>query len=118
VAQAVIKALESEKSLGKTYNISGAAAVTYNQLVETICQLLSRKVVKVHIPSGICVSALRLLERFTRRLPIKAEQIQRLNEDKSFDYSEAASDFNYRPISLAEGLHKELKEMGLIPSIR
>jgi hypothetical protein len=47
------------------------------------------------------------------RLPIKAEQVMRLNEDKAFDYGQAANDFGYEPLSFEEGITLEIKEMGL-----
>jgi len=59
------------------------------------------------------VAGLAALERLPVRLPIKAEQIRRLNEDKAFDYQNAARDFGYRPRSLADGLRQELEEMRL-----
>jgi nucleoside-diphosphate-sugar epimerase len=114
VAKGVVQALESDRTIGNTYNISGASPVTYNELVETVCRLMSNRVVKVHIPTRLCVIGLRFLERFTQRFPIKAEQIQRLNEDKVFDYSAAARDFDYCPRAVTEGIAQELKEMGLL----
>jgi hypothetical protein len=50
--------------------------------------------------------------RFVRFvLPIKAEQVQRLNEDKVFDHRDAAEDFGYRPRTFREGIQLEIEEM-------
>jgi len=114
LATAVVKALESVHAIGKTYNISGAAPVTYNELIDTVCYLMARRVMKIHVPSSLFVAPLSAFERITKRLPIKAEQIQRLNEDKAFDYAAAARDFDYQPRSLAEGITDELREMRLL----
>lgn len=114
VARAIVQALSTNNSIGKTYNISGAAPVTYNELLDTICGLMDRRVSKIHLPAGPVVGILRSIERFTRRLPVKAEQIQRLNENKSFDHAAATRDFGYRPLTIVEGLTEELKEMGLL----
>lgn len=113
VAAAIIQALESEATMGQTYNISGAAPVTYNELIDIVCASMNRRVLKVHLPTGPVVSLLDALERLHIRLPIRAEQIRRLNEDKAFDHERAAKDFDYRPRSVAEGVRLELQEMNL-----
>jgi hypothetical protein len=68
----------------------------------------------MHLPALPVVVGLSWLERLHLRLPIKAEQISRLNEDKAFDYSAATEDFGYSPRSFAEGMHAELLSMGLV----
>jgi nucleoside-diphosphate-sugar epimerase len=113
VAAAVVQSLESESAIGQTYNISGAAPVTYNHLIDTVCRLMGRKVRKIHIPAAPVVVGLAALERLPVRLPIKAEQIQRLNEHKAFDYQAAARDFGYQPSSFAKGIRRELQELGM-----
>jgi uncharacterized protein YbjT (DUF2867 family) len=116
LALAIVLALKSETAIGKTYEISGEAPVTYNALIETTSRLLGRKVHKIHIPAGPVASALAMLERLHLPLPVKAEQIRRLNEDKAFSYEAAAKDLGYRPHSLADGLRRELEEMRLTPA--
>jgi len=113
VASAIVQALGCDTAIGKIYSISGKAAVTYNELIDTICSLLERKVRKVYIPATPVLSVLRLLEAFSVKLPIKAEQIERLNEDKAFDYTPAQQDFGYQPISLLAALQLQLGEMRL-----
>jgi nucleoside-diphosphate-sugar epimerase len=113
VAAAVVQSLAAPQTVGKSYNLPGAIPLTYNQIVDTVCELLRRRVRKFHIPATPVVAALAALERLSLRLPIKTEQILRLNEHKSFDFTEAAQDFDYQPRSFAEGIHLELAEMGL-----
>ena len=113
VAAAVVQSLESHAAIGETYNISGGAVVTYNELIDAVCSLLRRKVYKIHIPAMPVVVALRALERISLRLPITSEQIQRLNEDKAFDHHDATRDFGYAPMTLVQGLSRELEDMGL-----
>jgi nucleoside-diphosphate-sugar epimerase len=113
VAEAVVRAIESADTLNKAYNVAGATVLSFDQVVDTICGLLRRSVRKVHVPWVPLVSFLSILERLSIRLPIKAEQILRLNEDKAFDYSAAGRDFGYQPRSFAEGIRLELAAMGL-----
>ena len=114
VAKALVDALMTERTIGKSYNIAGAKAVTFNEVIDTICQLLGRRVLKVHhIPASPVVKGLSAAERLGLELPIKAEQILRLNENKAFDCNEAAKDFGYSPRSFFDGITIELREMGI-----
>ena len=114
VAAAVVQALMSGKTVRKSYNLSGAMPLTFDQIIDSVCHVLKRKVVKVHLPSGPVVLGLRVMERLWARLPITAEQVLRLNEHKSFDYSAAAEDFGYEPRSFSEGIYLELQEMRVV----
>jgi uncharacterized protein YbjT (DUF2867 family) len=113
VAAAIGQALSSERAIDKAYNIAGAAPLTFNELVDTAAAALGRRVFKVHVPLTPFVRALALAERYTRRMPIKSEQLLRLDEDKAFSYEEAARDLGYRPRSFADGVRLEIEEMGL-----
>ena len=112
VAQAVVDCLFSDRTAGNAYNIPGATALSYNQVIDTIAGLMGRNTLKIHFPLNPVVSVMQALERVGRHLPVKAEQIRRLNEDKAFDFSEASTDFGYSPRSFAEGIRIELAEMG------
>jgi uncharacterized protein YbjT (DUF2867 family) len=113
VASAIVDSLLVQSTVNKAYNIAGREPLTYNQLVDTICALLRRKVLRVHLPASSTVLLLSTIEKiFT--LPIKAEQIKRLSEDKVFDYIDAQNDFAFYPRPFEDGLKLELQEMNLI----
>ena len=111
VARAVVDALGADGTAGRAYNIAGAAPLTFNEIIDTIAGLLGRRVRKVHLPARPLVAALRAVERTPLRLPIRAEQILRLNEDKAFDYAEAARDFGFTSRPFAEGIAQEIREL-------
>ena len=113
VANAVVQSLATSRTVGRSYSVSGAQPLTFNQIVDTICELLGRNVRTVHLSLAPVVAALTALEHLPLPLPIKAEQALRLNENKAFDFVEAARDFGYQPRSFAEGISLELEEMGL-----
>ena len=113
LAWAAAACLREPKTIGKIYNLSGAAPLTYRQVIETVNRELGRRVRMLPLPSGPIVSMLRTFERLGLPAPIKSEQVQRLNEDKAFDFEEAARDFGYRPRGFQEGIRLQLREMGL-----
>jgi uncharacterized protein YbjT (DUF2867 family) len=114
VAGAIVDVIEEQKTIGKAYNISGGTVVTYNELIDTSAEMLGRNVMRLHLPSSPFIFALNLLEQLSVPVPLKGEQIQRLNENKNFSYEQASAGFGYQPCSLREGLTLEMREMGYL----
>jgi uncharacterized protein YbjT (DUF2867 family) len=110
VAQAVVSCLDSENTIRKSYNIAGEQSLTYNQLIDTIAKQLNKQVWKIYIPPKPVVNMLNFFERIHIRLPIKAEQVLRLNENKDFSYAEAQKDFGFSPLAFEEGIGFELNK--------
>lgn len=113
VAKAILEALMTQRTIEKSYNIVGRNALTFNQMIDTISDILGSRAQKINIPISPVVKSLHFAERLGLNLPIKAEQVLRLNEDKAFDADEAAKDFGYESHSFVEGVAMEINEMGL-----
>lgn len=111
VAQAVVNSLLRDEAICKNYNISGKHPLTYNEVIDTIARHMKKRIGKIHVPSRLVVSLLRLFERISIPFPLKSEQILRLNEDKAFSYAEAQRDFDYSPLSFEDGIKLELKQL-------
>jgi nucleoside-diphosphate-sugar epimerase len=108
VALAILSCISHEETIGKSYNIAGKYPLTYNDVIDKIARLLGKHVRKVHIPSGPVVSLLGFTERFPIPLPIKSEQVLRLNENKNFSYEDAQKDFGFNPLTFEQGIALEL----------
>ena len=108
VAWAVVQALAAPATIGRQFNISGAAPLSYNEVVLLTAQALGRRVQRFHIPARPMVAALQATERLGIPLPIKAEQVLRLNEDKAFSHAEAAEAFGYTPMAFEQGIRQEV----------
>jgi len=104
VATAVLGCLKADVTIGKSYNIAGKHALTYNKVIDTIAKAMNKRVWKLHVPSKPVVSFLKLFEKIRIPFPIKAEQVLRLNENKDFSYAEAGRDFGFSPLSFEEGI--------------
>ena len=110
VAQAVLLALQNDATIRKSYNIAGKAPLTYNEVIDTVASALGKRVWKLHLPYRPIVRALQFTERLRLRLPIKAEQVLRLNENKAFSYDEAGRDFGFSPRSFEVGIGIEAQK--------
>lgn len=115
VARACLDVLHHSQTIGNAYSVSGAYPLTYREVVRTVTGLLGVRTVLLPLPAGQVIHLLALLEGMGLTLPIKAEQIKRLNEDKAFAYGDARRDFGYAPLDFAGGMHLQLEEMGLLP---
>jgi uncharacterized protein YbjT (DUF2867 family) len=110
VAQAILLALKTDVTIGKSYNIAGKVPLTYNQVIDMVASALGKRIWKLHLPYMPIVRALQFTERIGIRLPIKAEQVLRLNENKAFLYEDAQRDFGFAPRSFGEGIQIELND--------
>ena len=107
LAQAVVAAAERADAIGHAYDVAGPEPLTLRQLVHQAAAAVGREVRMIPVPAAPVVAALGLVERTGRRLPISAEQVARLTEDKAFDISAAAADLGFQPRSFAEGIAQE-----------
>ena len=107
LARAIVDSLEVGATFGRSYNLSGAEAITFNELIDQTCRALGVRRVKVHVPLGPALLASRLLKLLQTKPWIKEEQLLRLNEDKSFEHAEARRDFGFDPRTFFEGIRHE-----------
>ena len=114
VADAIVQSLFSERAAGKVYNLPGGTPLTYNQIIDALCGLLRRRVCKIHLPAQAVAGSLALLEKLPLPVPLRREQVLRLNEHKAFSFAEAAEDFGYSARSFADGATQELRALGLM----
>ena len=111
VAKAILSCINEPNTIGKSYNIAGKKAITYNEVVDIIAHITNRKIHKFHFPDQIVIRILHMIEKIEIPFPIKAEQVERLNENKDFSYQEASEDFRYQPLSFEDGIRIEIEEL-------
>ena len=104
VADALVSALDREGSVGHTYDIAGPDPLTLREIVRAAAEALGRDVRILSVPLAPALWAARAYERLARRPRLKAEQIERLAEDKAFDISPARRDLAYAPRAFREGI--------------
>lgn len=107
LAQAVIAAATTDDAVHQAYDVAGPEPLTLRQLVDDASTAVGRLVRTFPAPARPLIGALGLIERAGRRLPISAEQVARLTEDKAFDTSAARRDLGFDPRPFAEGIRQE-----------
>jgi len=111
LASCVLAALKTPASAGKSYDVPGGSAHSLREIVGIISGKLGRKALIVPFPLGLAETAAGTLERLLPRSVIRREQIERLREDKRYDFSEAVKDLGYAPRSFAEGVAGEIRSI-------
>jgi nucleoside-diphosphate-sugar epimerase len=111
LASCIISALKTPASVGKSYNVPGGSAHSLREIVEIISGILGKKVLIVPFPLALAEAAAGLQEKLLPHPLIHREQIERLREDKRYDFSEAARDLGYAPRELRAGIEQEIREM-------
>ena len=111
LANAILSAATTQKSNKKEYNISGKLPVTYRELINIIKNITNRNTINIYIPKSISLLVVYILRKLIPSFPIKEEQILRLNENKNFNHTEAVDDLNFTPLTVEEGIAKQIKEM-------
>ncbi|NLD43956.1 MAG: hypothetical protein GX657_10730 [Chloroflexi bacterium] len=111
LSDAVAACLGTGCTVRRSYNVSGAAPLTYNAVVDTVAAALGRRVAKAHLPLGVARAVVAAQQCVLPRPLLRVEQVLRLNENKVFSHEEAARDFGYRPLAFEEGIRYEIAEM-------
>jgi len=119
LADAVVAALDSDRTIAQAYNLAGGDALSYAELVRTAARAVGRAPRLVYVPLPVTLAAAKLAAHLSghvwSRLPVGPEQILRLAEDKVYDCSPAAQDFGFRARTFAQGVAIEAVRLGLAP---
>jgi uncharacterized protein YbjT (DUF2867 family) len=116
-ARGVYEALARPVAVGESYDLPGAAPLSYLELVQTAAGALGRKPRIVRLPLEPVRLSLTAAERLRLPLPIRSEQVLRLREDKSYPYDKAERELGYTPRPFREGIALEvarLREIGMV----
>ena len=108
LAWAISEIIFNKKSEFKSFNIAGQKPQSFNEIIDTISFYLNKKIKRFYVPKNPVIFILKILELIKIRLPIKAEQIQRLNENKNFSYKALTEIIKYKPLSFEEGIKEEI----------
>lgn len=107
LAAALLSAATSPAAVQQTYDIAGPEPLTFRDLVLEAGAAVGRRPRLVPVPLQPAVVLLRQYESLARQPKLKAEQLERLAEDKAFSIEPASRDLGYRPRSFRDGIRAE-----------
>lgn len=115
LAGAVLAAVERPAAAGISYDVAGPAPLMFADLLRISADSVGSRTRFVPVPLAPAVAAARCYERLGRHPRVRAEQLQRLAEDKAFTIDDAVRDLDYAPRSFADGILAEARALGLAP---
>ncbi|MBM4286345.1 MAG: complex I NDUFA9 subunit family protein [Deltaproteobacteria bacterium] len=107
VALAFARALELPGAENRIYEVGGPEPLAFNDIVQTIAQVLGRRVKLMHQPVWCMRVAANLCGRF-RWFPLSPGQLRMLLEGSTCDPTDFYHDFGLTPVSFAAGLSSYL----------
>ena len=104
VVEAALACLSCREAVGRSYDLAGAAALTYNELLDLVGEAIGVRPIKIHLPVRISLAALWGARAMGIPTPVSAAQVRRSQEDKTADLGAVHTDLEVRPLAFAEGL--------------
>lgn len=97
---------DPETTTGQTYELGGAKAYTYQEMLDVIGAEMGKKRPKVHVPVGLMKLVVKASEPLPRNLrpPVTGEQLKMLALDNSTANSATELLIGRKPLALEEGI--------------
>jgi uncharacterized protein YbjT (DUF2867 family) len=106
VIEAILACPGAAAAHGQTYAIAGAMPLTWDALVETVGDVVGQRPRSLPVPTTALAGILSSIESTGIRLPVQAEQLRRMLEDKAYDIEPARRDLGYAPLSFRQAIEQ------------
>ena len=113
LAGAVLTATERPATAGSCYNVAGPQPHSFAELLAICARAVASRTRFIPVPLAPVVAVARGYEQLSRHPRIRAEQLQRLAEDKAFVIDDAIRELDYAPRPFEDGIRLEAVVMGL-----
>ncbi len=104
VAACIAAALDDPASVDQTIPLGGPEHLSYEQILDTIMQVLWLRRAKMHIAAGLMRPVVWLMERLLSHPPLTSAQLAMLKMDNITELDAISSRFGFEPTPLREGI--------------
>ncbi|MGA2221983.1 MAG: complex I NDUFA9 subunit family protein [Verrucomicrobiia bacterium] len=109
VAKCFVAAIKSDETIGKTYDLCGPEAFTWNELYDKLMKLYCIRKLKVHLPLPIARLQAAVFEKLLANPPFTRDQLIMTEEDNVGDPKPAERDFLLEQESFEAGIARYLQ---------
>ena len=113
VASAFAQALTQPESISQTYDLASSEVFTFDELIDTILQVMRRRRLKLHLPFALASSQAALLEFLCgllhRASPLNRDQVLMLKEDNVGNPAPANVLFGLNSVPFSDGIASYLR---------
>jgi nucleoside-diphosphate-sugar epimerase len=106
VVDGLARLLGNRTALGKTYNLSGAEAISMLELAQLLLAHHDLERPFVHLPVPLCRALAGLAALLMKRPPLTLSAIAGVVNDADLDPSLAVHELGYRPLGVREGFQR------------
>jgi len=111
VAAAFAHSVLEPRSIGEVYDLCGPEKLSFDGIVDAICEAMGRKRIKLRVPLALSRKLAASLEYVFPRLlkkapPLNRDQLIMLQEDNVGEPGPASNLFNLSPTSFRDGIRK------------
>lgn len=108
VSEGFVKAITTDGSAGKIYDIAGPDRYTYDELLDMVAYVIGKSKIQVHQPMFLMKAIASAFGGF-KFFPVSRDQITMLEEENISDrWKEFFDDFAITPLRMVENIHKGL----------
>lgn len=107
VSMGFVKAIEQKDAIGKTFDVGGPEKIEFNQIIDTIGEVICAPPHKIHIPVFIMSTMAEMLD-WLPLFPVTKDQITMLLEGNVCDERPFFKHFDIKLIGFKEGISKYL----------
>jgi nucleoside-diphosphate-sugar epimerase len=106
VVDGLLRLAGNPVAFGKTYNLSGAEAISMLDLARLLLAHHDAARPILPLPVGLCQAAAHVLSRVMKRPPLTSSAIAGVINDADLDPAQAMSELGYRPLGVREGFRR------------
>jgi len=107
VSMGFVKSIEQKDAIGKTFDVGGPEKIEFNQIIDSIGEVICAPPHKIHIPAFIMSTMAEMLD-WLPSFPVTKDQITMLLEGNVCDEKPFFKRFDIKPIGFKEGISKYL----------
>ena len=107
VARALVRALDTPMSIGRSYDLAGPQEIDFDRLLDRIAGAQNLPApLKVHVPLALSLAIADVLARTMKSPPLSRSNVLGSNQDTQIDIAPARRDLAFDPVPLAQGLER------------
>lgn len=117
IVEGLLRLADAPVARGKTYNFSGAEAISMRELAQLLLAHHGGSRPFLHLPVWLCRLLAWVLALFMKRPPLTASAIAGVVNDADLDPSEAIRDLGYAPVGVRAGFQRCFPAAALTPAL-
>lgn len=109
LVKAMTMAIKDSKHINKVYEIAGPEKLAFDEIIDTICRVLGKTRLKIHIPMCLMRPGAAIAETIFPKPLITRDQLLMLEEDNVTDNNALERVFGIKPLRFEEGIREYLR---------